>query len=183
MKEEFLGKVPEVAENYLKDLYGAQSEKIRYNAGQKTFFNTISEEQCHQFCQSGKCKADCCGCVSLLESHFRILKKLIPVDKEYFLYKYKESDGFNYVKPITPNYKCVFLSESNSCSIHESHLRPAICRRYGSDEVEPLYTCMYVNEEFKDIIQDFAKVYLQKQTSNGNVIASHILKECSKPAE
>jgi hypothetical protein len=156
----------------------ARKNTARYAAAasQSEYFNTLQENQCHELCSSGKCKADCCGCVSFLEVAFKKLKKLIPEGTEYFLTKTKEN-GFTYVKPVTPNFKCVFLTKNHSCAIYNSHLRPSYCKRFGEDKVEPLYACTYINEEMKDEIQEFAKTYLAQQAGNGNPVAKRIMKQ------
>ena len=139
------------------------------------FFNTLKENQCNELCQSGKCNADCCGCVNILESHFKLLKKLIPDNKKYYPIKIKD-EGFTYIKPITENCKCVFLTDSNSCAIYNSHLRPSVCKRYGEDSKEPLFACIHINKEMEAEITEFCQTYLQRQASSGNLMASHILK-------
>ena len=140
------------------------------------FFNTLKENQCNEFCQSGKCKADCCGCVNILEAHFKLLKKFIPDNKEYFPVKLKEN-GFTYIKPMTKNFKCVFLTDSNSCAIYGSHLRPSYCKRFGEDAKEPLYACIHINEEMKSEIEEFSKIYLQQQADLNNPIAKKLLSQ------
>lgn len=142
----------------------------------QNYFNTLSNGECLDLCNSGKCNADCCGCVNILESHFKRLKKFIPEGKEYFLAKVKDN-GDDYVKPITSNYKCVFLTDSNSCSIYNSHLRPEVCRRFGCDSREPLFACVHINQELKSEIEDFQKEFLKSQTSMGNSVAKSILTE------
>jgi hypothetical protein len=156
----------------------AHKNTARYAAAtsQSEYFNTLQENQCHELCSSGKCKADCCGCASLLESSFKRLKKFIPDNTEYHLVKTKEN-GFVYVKPVTPNFKCVFLTKDCSCSIYNSHLRPEYCKRFGEDASEPLYACTYINEEMKEEIQEFARLYLAQQARNGNPVAKHVLKQ------
>lgn len=148
----------------------------------KEYFNTLKENQCHELCTSGKCKADCCGCVSFLEAHFRILKKLIPDNKEYFPVKTKEN-GFTYIKPVTPNFKCVFLTDSHTCAIFGSHLRPAYCKRFGEDPSEPLYACVHINEECRKEIEEFAQVYLQGLANQGNPVAKSMLKSSEDKEE
>lgn len=140
----------------------------------QAYFNTLKENQCHELCSSGKCKADCCGCIDMLESYFKLLKKYIPLSKEYKIHKYKHN-GYKYVKPVTLDYKCVFLSEENSCLIHDSHLRPKICQEFGMDPTEPLKACMHINEESAEIIQEFAKTQLERLKDQGNPLAKDIL--------
>lgn len=142
----------------------------------KEYFNTLKENQCKNLCSSGKCHADCCGCVNILESHFKSLKKFIPEDKEYYPVKFKE-DGYVYIKPMTKNYKCIFLNKDNSCSIYHSHLRPSICKRFGEDATEPLFACTYINEEMKSEIEEFSRLYLQQQAAQNNPIAKTLIKD------
>jgi hypothetical protein len=156
----------------------ARRNTARYAAAasQSEYFNTLQENQCHELCSSGTCKADCCGCVSFLEGHFKTLKKFIPDGAEYHLTKIKEN-GYAYVKPVTPNFKCVFLNKDHSCAIYNSHLRPDYCKRFGEDKSEPLYACTYINQEMKAEIEAFAKLYLAQQAGAGNPVAQHMMKQ------
>ena len=138
-------------------------------------FNTLCDGQCKELCESGICKADCCGCISFREAFFKRLKHLIPDGKEYHLIPYKDK-GEDYVKPMTLNGKCVFLSDTNSCVIYGHHLRPDFCKRFGEDKHEPLVACTHINQEFKEVIQEFYKVFLQGQAQRGNSIARDMLK-------
>ena len=138
------------------------------------YFNTLKENQCFDLCTSGKCKADCCGCVQMLENYFRVLMKYIPKDTEYKIHRWKENGDY-WVKPVTLNYKCVFLTSGNTCAIYKSHLRPDICKDFGTDPTEPLKACMHINEDKIDIIKEFAKTKLEQLKSAGNPIAKDIL--------
>lgn len=140
----------------------------------KNFFNTLEEGQCKGLCDSGKCSAECCGCVNIYEPYFRRLKHLIPDGKEYYPVKIKEGTE-TFIKPMTKNFKCVFLSDSNSCLIYNSHLRPEYCKRFGEDPTEPLFACTHINPETKEVIEDFCKTYLEGAANAGNVIAKHLL--------
>jgi hypothetical protein len=102
------------------------------------------------------------------------LKKHIPVSKEYKIHKYKHN-GYTYVKPVTLDYKCVFLNSSNTCSIYKSHLRPKVCQEFGMDKTEPLKACMHINEDSADIIQEFARTQLEHLRNQGNPLAKDIL--------
>lgn len=144
----------------------------------KEYFSILEENQCKNLCSSGKCNADCCGCVNILEAHFKKLKKFIPDGKEYYPVKFKDPiDGCVYIKPMTQNYKCVFLTDSNACSIYYTHLRPSICKRFGEDKTEPLFACLHVNEEMKNEIEEFQRLYLQQQANQSNPIAKTLLQK------
>lgn len=140
-----------------------------------SYFNTLEEGQCCELCKSGVCHADCCGCVSILEGHFKILKKFIPDGTEYTPIRHKGDDGMDYIKPITKSFKCVFLSKTNNCLIYKSHLRPEICKKFGEDKTEPLFACVHINPEAKKELEEFARTYLQKQSLQQNPMATHIL--------
>lgn len=141
--------------------------KMQELAGSSISFNTLEENQCHKLCSSGTCQADCCGCVSMREAYFKRLKKLIPTGTEYKVFTYKEN-GETYVKPITLNHKCVFLTKQNACIIHDSHLRPELCKRFGEDKLEPLFACIHINQEVKDEIEGFQQAYLSMCKQEGN---------------
>lgn len=139
------------------------------------YFRTLSEGQCKEFCTSGKCQADCCGCVPFPKQYFKALKKLIPAGNTYSPYEYRDRlNGFSYIKPLTKNGKCVFLTSENLCAIYGSHLRPQMCRNFGMDASNPLTACVHINEEFKDLIEEYGHAYLDYLASTGNSIASHI---------
>lgn len=146
------------------------------------YFNTLVENQCRDLCTSGKCNADCCGCVSFPERHFMMLKKLIPESKEYFPAKVKEGQD-TYIKPITKDCKCVFLTNKNTCAIHNSHLRPAVCKRFGEDRIEPLFACTHINQDLAEEINEFGRVYLENQANAGNSVASRILDKLNSDEE
>lgn len=145
-------------------------------------FNTLKEGECEQFVSSGQCHGDCCGCVTFNERHFMQLKKFIPRDKEYFATKTKEN-GVAMVKPVTPNYKCVFLGKDSKCIIYNSHLRPQFCKDFGCNSKEPFYACPHINKEYKNELEEFAKIYLQAQSKAGNPLAMHILAQLQKANE
>jgi hypothetical protein len=145
----------------------------------KSYFKTLCEGQCKELCTSGKCKADCCECMMFLESHFKILKKFIPKGKVYYLHAYKDN-GDRYVKPFTDDEKCVFLTSDNLCAIHDSHLRPELCRRLGMDGTNALFACHHINEEFKELIDEYKISYLEYLARSGNPIAAHQLKRMNK---
>jgi hypothetical protein len=125
---------------------------------------------CKKLIAEGKCNADCCGNASMLLQYFKVLKKHISPDKEYKTHTFKSGSDV-YVKAITPDFKCVFLDENLSCKIHSSHFRPEICKNFGCNATEPLLACTHINEDKKEIIQEFIKTYLQALSANGNPLA------------
>lgn len=147
------------------------------NSCPKEYFNTLRPGECDLLCSSGRCNADCCGCVDFLESDFHKLKKFIPDNTVYYPHLFQSEDGSICVKPITKNFKCVFLSKENSCLIYDSTARPAYCKRFGEDKVQPLFACIHINPEMKAEIEEFARLYLANQTQDGNILAKTILEQ------
>ena len=115
-------------------------------------FNT--HPNCVELIKQGKCKADCCGVVPIMENYWKILKKF-AVRKDYKIFKFKYC-GDKFVKALTSDFKCVFLKDDFSCAIHNSNLRSDVCKKYGLDENEPLLACPHINEDKKDFISDYA---------------------------
>lgn len=171
-----LGKIPEPVEAVIQDRYGSKSEP-KVSSKSEVSLNVLEEGQCKELCQSGACNADCCGCVSFLESHFKALKKFIPDEnQEYYLEKYKDN-GFKYVKPLTKNQKCVFLNKNNSCSIHHSHLRPNYCKCFGEISTNPMSACIHINKDVEKELAEFRYYFLLKEARNGNEVAKFTLEQ------
>lgn len=139
----------------------------------KEYFNILRPGECDLLCSSGRCKADCCGCVSFPEKDFKKLKKFIPDDAEYYEYRFA-CDDVDHIKPMTANFKCVFLSKTNSCLIHDSALRPEYCKRFGEDRVQPLFACVHINQEMKAEIEEFARLYLESLAEENNAVIKAI---------
>lgn len=154
--------------------------KEAFASSKPEYFNILRPDECSLLCSSGKCKAECCGCVDFLEHDFRQLRKFIPDGVKYEEYKLKIG-GNTYVKPLTENCKCVFLSKENSCLIYNSRLRPVYCKRFGEDRTEPLFACVHINEELTEYIDEFSRLYLLNQMQNGNPIAAEILSKSVPP--
>lgn len=74
-------------------------------------FNT--NPNCVELIKQGKCKADCCGVVPIMENYWKILKKF-AVRKDYKIFKFKYC-GDKFVKALTNDFKCVFLKDDFSC--------------------------------------------------------------------
>ena len=134
---------------------------------------------CTEFIKSGVCNADCCGCVPMLEGYFKVLKKFIPSDKKYEKTTFK-IDGQKWVKALSPDFKCAFLDKNNFCTIHNSHLRPDVCKKYGSSKIEPLLACPHINEDKKQYISDVADKTLARLVDINDPIALEMLsRSCS----
>lgn len=109
---------------------------------------------CVELIKQGKCKADCCGVVPIYEPYWKRLKKY-ALTKDYEIFKFKYQ-GETFVKALTKEFKCVFLSPDYKCAIHNSPLRSEVCKKYGLDDNEPLLACPHINEDKKDFISDYA---------------------------
>lgn len=115
-------------------------------------FNT--NPNCQELIKSGKCKADCCGCVPLNEGYWKILKKYAQTN-EYIIFRFKHN-GEKFIKAITKDFMCVFVKPDFSCAIHHSHLRCEVCKIYGTDKNEPLLACPHINEDKQDFISQYS---------------------------
>lgn len=135
-------------------------------------FNT--NPNCIELIKQGKCKADCCGVVPILEQYWRILKKYAQTN-DYKIFKFKHN-GNTYIKALTKDFKCVFLNSECLCSIHNSHLRSEICKIYGYDNKEPLLACPHINEDKKDYIAQYADEKLIQLAKMADPAAVELLK-------
>ena len=120
---------------------------------------------CLELIKSGKCKADCCGVVPILEQYWKRLKKYAQTN-DYTIFKFKYK-GDTFIKALTKNFKCVFLNSDNLCSIHDHHLRSEVCKIFGFNEKEPLLACPHINENKKDYISNYADDFIKKLANTG----------------
>lgn len=116
-------------------------------------FNT--NPNCTELIKSGKCKADCCGCVPIPERYWQRLKKLVR-DKEYKQMPFTTPNGQKWVAAVSKDLKCVFLDSECKCLIYKSPMKPPICNQYGLNSTETLLACPHINEDKKQLISDCA---------------------------
>ena len=134
-------------------------------------FNT--NPNCVELIKSGKCNADCCGVVPILENYWKVLKKYAQTN-DYKIFKFKYNRD-TYIKAITKNFKCVFLNSENLCVIHNHHLRSWVCKIFGTDEKQPLLACPHINEDKKDYISNCADTVIQKLANMGEPASVELL--------
>lgn len=134
-------------------------------------FNT--NPNCVELIKTGKCKADCCGVVPILENYWKVLKRHAQTN-EYKIFKFKYNRD-TFIKALTKDFKCVFLNSENLCAIHNHHLRSQICKIFGTVENQPLLACPHINEDKKDLISNYADNVIKKLANMGEPASVELL--------
>ena len=128
---------------------------------------------CKDLIQKGICKADCCGCVPIYAGYWERLKKYAQT-KNYKLFKFTHK-GEKFIKPITEDFKCIFVKNDYSCAIHHTKLRPDVCIKFGTDKKEPLLSCPHINKDKQKYILEAEKNIINKLAGKGDKCAKELI--------